>query len=61
MILATGILRQFQERQIEQEREGRADKDKKEEREEKDAGETQAIRTRASKPDLGESYAGGSP
>jgi hypothetical protein len=31
MILATEILRQFQERQIEQEREGRADKERGEE------------------------------
>jgi hypothetical protein len=58
MILATGILRQFQERQIEQKREGRADKERGEEG---DAGETQVMRTRASGLDLGESYAGGSP
>jgi hypothetical protein len=58
MILAIGILRQFQERQIEQEREGRADKEREEEG---NAGETQIIRTRASGLDLGESYAGGSP
>jgi hypothetical protein len=58
MILATGILRQFQERQIEQERERRADKERGEE---EDAGEAQVIRTRAPGLDLGESYAGGSP